>query len=248
MEPFLGGRPSRWTPPVLPSTRLRADARAQAAIPEPSHRMRTDDLLADLAEKRAFRPRLGPSVSLPALDPGTRAKPPSQRKPYAWSNFKAQNAKDVNMLLGDLIQQAEREMRTRGVRRSTGYNESRIAVWREVLAEFSAQMPASQLLLARVQHEYDGAIAALVADLKRAESRAAVAWEMQQKAEIAQEAERRLTRALAGEYQPQRPAEAEVDALRESVPDEAARAKLAAIALRSLPAEARAQAVAEAVR
>ena len=88
-------------------------------------------------------------------------------------------------LLGDLLTYADTEMRARGVPKS-GLSEARLAVWREVFGSFQEHLPTYRHVLLRIQHEYDGAIAALRDRQVAAEAEAAKAWAQQQRVEAEQ--------------------------------------------------------------
>ena len=106
-------------------------------------------------------------------------------------------------LLGDLLTYADTEMRARGVPKS-GFSEARLAVWREVFGSIQEHLPTYRHVLLRIQHEYDGAIAALRDLVSAAESEVAKAWAQQQRVEAEQfaakhELEREL-RELSKQY------------------------------------------------
>ena len=57
----------------------------------------------------------------------------------------------VDKLVVDLQAYAADEMKRRGVTKTVGFSESRLAIWREVLSAFADHMPSSHALLARIQ-------------------------------------------------------------------------------------------------
>ena len=90
----------------------------------------------------------------------------------------------LNQFLAELQGYAEAEMKARDCPKQ-GYSESRLNIWREVIEHYSARMASSQMLLSRVQHEYDTAINSLLWEIKAAEREVTKAFKAQERAQVA---------------------------------------------------------------
>lgn len=88
----------------------------------------------------------------------------------------------VTRRVDELLKYAESELK--GLPKA-GYNETRLTVWREVLQSFAEHMPQSQMLLSRVQSEYDEACSALQREIKTAEHEVDKAYKAQERAAAA---------------------------------------------------------------
>lgn len=115
--------------------------------------------------------------------------PQQQQRNHAWLLPKM-GRRPVDKLVVDLQAYAHDEAKRRGVTKTVGFSESRLAIWREVLSAFADHMPSSHALLARIAQEYDDAIAAVRTDLEAAEARVASSWQLQKQAEAAASAAR----------------------------------------------------------
>ena len=118
------------------------------------------------------------SMSLP--DMLTRRRPPS-RVPPLGRNLPGHNG--LSRILEQLTTFTKTEMQIRGVPRRGTHSEARLDVWREALASFSRSLPSSQAFLSQVMAEFDGAIAALVAEVRECEAKLSAAYIAGQRAE-----------------------------------------------------------------